>query len=225
MAPETVRVLDGYLRQSQAAREDSVSIAQQQEKIEAWASLRGVRVGRWHTDRDTSGSTLERPALSDALERIKSGATEGIIVSDLSRLSRANVGDALKMFSLIHDDYGGTVVVVDLGGESVDPTTPTGEAIITIMLAMARLEWRMTAAKIEEGKRAAAREGKWLNRPPVGYTVDDNGFLEPSDEAPLVREIYKRVAADGLDPALDWLGREKGAGADPARRWTRAWIT
>jgi DNA invertase Pin-like site-specific DNA recombinase len=219
--------MDGYLRQSRAQREGGSSLEQQRQKIEAWANLRGARIVEWHADQDVSGKTLERPGLQAALDRVRSGEVEGIVVSDLSRLSRANVGDALKLFATVRDEYGGTVVIVDLGGESVDPSTATGEAIITVLLAMARLEWRMTSEKVAAGKAESAHEGIWLGSPPLGYVTGPDFKLKPGPEAPLVREIFERTARNGAHEALRWLNAGNG-GVDRKngrpRQWTRTWL-
>src|SRR3954452_15777574 len=92
--------LDGYVRVSRVGGregESFISPAVQREQIKRWASLRGVAIGKWHTDLDVSGGKLERPGLDAAMARIRAGKTGGLAVARLDRFSRAGVADALKV--------------------------------------------------------------------------------------------------------------------------------
>src|SRR5215203_894605 len=133
--------LDGYIRVSRVGARNGDSFISpdvQRQKIEQWASLRDVEIAKWHTDLDQSGGKLSRPGFDRALERVQSGTTSGVVVAKLDRFSRAGVADALKLIeSVIEAD--GTVASVE---EGIDPTTPSGEFVMTLFLALARMQRR-----------------------------------------------------------------------------------
>jgi DNA invertase Pin-like site-specific DNA recombinase len=120
-----------------------------------------VEVAAWHKDIDQSGGKLDRPGLEALLARIEAGETGGIVVARLDRMSRLGVADALKLVERI-TEAGGEVAAIDLG---VDPTTQTGELLMTLMLALARMERRRLKAgwgvaiehAIERGPRSDRR--------------------------------------------------------------------
>ena len=187
---------DGYIRVSDTrgrSGESFISPDVQREQIENWAALRGVTIGAWHMDLDQTGGVLTRPGLDDGLERIRSGATNGLAVARLDRLSRAGVADALKLVEEIHD-HGGQIAAVDLG---VDPTTMFGEFGMTIMLALARMERRrITESWNTAQERAVARGVHIASKAPTGYRRDDAGRLVVIEEhREAVAEVFRLRAA------------------------------
>jgi DNA invertase Pin-like site-specific DNA recombinase len=46
----------------------------------------------------------------------------------------------------------------------------------------AELEADMIKQRVVEGLRAAEDAGKWTTRPPYGFTTDEDGYLQPTDE-------------------------------------------
>jgi site-specific DNA recombinase len=86
--------------------ESLISPELQREQGAAWASARGVEVEAVHQDLDQSGGKLERAGLDALMERIRSGQTDGVIVSKLDRLSRLGVADALRLVEQITEAGG-----------------------------------------------------------------------------------------------------------------------
>src|SRR5215207_6098012 len=192
--------LDGYIRVSdtQGRGDDDESLQgprQQREAIERWAASRpGVEIVQWHEDRDQTGSRMERPGFEALMGRIRAGQTQGVAVARLDRLSRARVVDALKAVEEI-DSHSGQVAAVDLG---IDPTTMFGEFAMTLMLALARMEWRRIDEAWDNSRAAAIARGVHIGKVPFGYRAGEGRRLvvhEP--EAKIVREIFKRKASAG----------------------------
>ncbi|MGZ6564914.1 MAG: recombinase family protein, partial [Solirubrobacteraceae bacterium] len=78
-----------------------------------------------------NGRTLDRPALSYALERIVEGRARGLVVSDLKRVSRspAELGALIAWFR----DADATLIALDLG---LDTSTPLGRQIASTLIAL-----------------------------------------------------------------------------------------
>ena len=196
--------LDGYVRVSQVAGREGdsfISPEVQRQQIEGWAKLRGVSIVAWHVDLDESGGKLQRPGLDAMMERLRSGETEGIAVSRLDRLSRANVGDALRLVQEVAD-HGGKISVVDLG---IDPTTIFGEFAMTIMLALARMEHRRLTESWQIAQERSIARGVPMGPTPFGYKRDESNRFVPSDEAPVTREAFRIAGASGIHAATSYL--------------------
>jgi DNA invertase Pin-like site-specific DNA recombinase len=216
------RPLDGYIRVSRVGGREGDSFISpdvQRETIQRWADLRGVQIGEWFTDLDQSGGKLKRPGLDEALERIEAEDSGGLAVARLDRLSRAGVGDALKLVEWIHD-HGGRIAAIDLG---IDPTTPFGEFAMTIMLALARMERRRIGDNWAVAQEKAVARGVHVaSATPTGYQRRDDGLLEPHpDHAPAITALFRMRAAGASWGALvDHMNRENVAGPYGALNWT-----
>jgi DNA invertase Pin-like site-specific DNA recombinase len=189
--------LDGYIRVSdtQGRDDDDESLQgprQQREAIERWAASRpGVEIVAWHEDRDQTGSRMERPGFETLMGRIRAGQTQGVAVARLDRLSRARVVEALKAVEEI-DSHGGQVAAVDLG---IDPTTMFGEFAMTLMLALARMEWRRIDEAWDKSRAAAIARGVHIGTVPFGYQADEGRRLVVHEaEAKIVRALFERKA-------------------------------
>ena len=127
-------VVDGYV----SLRGDSVvgagSTAIQRLQIAAWAAARGWRVGQIFEEPSTEGSPASAARLREALERVESGESDGIVAVRLTQLG-ASLREALCSIERI-EAAGGTFVSV---GDGIDFSTPTGRLILRLLLAVA--EW------------------------------------------------------------------------------------
>ena len=215
--------MDGYIRVSRVGGRDGpsfISPEQQREQIETWARLKDVEVVAWHTDLDVSGGTLRRPGLDEAMARVRSGQTGGIVVAYLDRLSRAGVPEALNLVYEIVDEQGGKFAAVDFG---VDPTTPFGEFGLTILLGLARMQRRRIGDTWRDSRRRAVERGVHISAaPPTGYVKGEGGVLAVDPVAgPVVSEVFRRRAAGDPWSGLADLLNERGVrGPYDAAQWT-----
>src|SRR4051812_7553046 len=162
--------LDAYIRVSDTRGRDADDAslqgpAQQRAAIERWAAGTGVELAEWHTDLDQSGTKLSRPAFDAMMDRIRTGQTEGVVVARIDRLSRASVIDALRTVEQING-WGGRVNAADLGS---DPGGYMGEMLMTLMLALARMEIRRIEDNWDQSQAAAVARRVQLGAAPFGY--------------------------------------------------------
>jgi DNA invertase Pin-like site-specific DNA recombinase len=146
---------------------------------------------------------MHRADVDTALERIRAGQTQGVIVAWLDRFSRAPTGEALSVYDDIRE-AGGQVVAVDMAG--IDPTDATGEMALTMHLAVNRMVWRKTTERYAQTRRDAIADGKAIGGAPFGYRykdptpkarshgVADSRLVEDPKRAPIVRELFERKA-------------------------------
>lgn len=212
--------LDGYVRISRVGgREGDTFISPdvQRTRIAQWAALRGAQIIAWHEDLDQSGGKMQRPGLDEALERVRHGATDGIVVAKLDRFARTLIG-ALETIARI-DEAGGQVVSVD---EGIDPSTPAGKAMQRLVLVFA--EWQLDVIR-EQWKvarqRAVQRGVHVASRVPTGYAKDEGGRLVPSPDAPVIRSVFEAKAAGASWAELARILNDAGVvGPYGAKQWT-----
>ena len=102
-------------------------------------------------DRD-SGRILERPGLGYALERIANGDANGLVVSDLQRLSGSIVDLGALMDWFRH--ARATLIALDLG---IDTSTPEGDHVAETLIALSTHEHERIASRTRMGLAAAVR--------------------------------------------------------------------
>lgn len=128
----------GYARVSTRGQSDDRQI---QDLIAA-----GVRRHDVHTDYGVSGSEGERPGLTRVLDALYPGDT--LVVTTLDRLGRS-VTNMLELATRLRA-RGVNLRVLNLGGGSVDTTTPIGSMVFTIMAALAQMELDIKRERIQD---------------------------------------------------------------------------
>jgi DNA invertase Pin-like site-specific DNA recombinase len=120
--------LIGYARVSTS---DQDTDRQQQDLLAA-----GVRRDDLYVDHGVSGARDKRPALDQCLDALQAGDT--LVITTLDRLGRSTT----HMLSVATDlqEQGISLKVLNLGGDSVDTTTPMGKMMFTVMAALAEME-------------------------------------------------------------------------------------
>jgi site-specific DNA recombinase len=181
----------GYSRVSRVAgREHLISPELQQARISSFAEVRGWNVEMLPPELDVSGGKVSRPVLDAAIARIERGEAEGVIVSQIDRLSRMMMASALGVIERI-EQAGGQVVAV---AENVDPTTPEGRMARNMFLSLAAMQRERNADSIADAKRRAVRLGIWpMSRVPFGYRKGEDRRLVPDNPEPVV-EMFRRRA-------------------------------
>jgi DNA invertase Pin-like site-specific DNA recombinase len=128
--------------------------------------------------------------LMEALQRVESGQSQGIVVAKLDRFGRSLV-DGLANIERIRAANGTFVSVQD----GLDLSTPTGKLILRIMFSMA--EWELDRVRDNwdvAQARAVARGIHGGGYTPLGYDrIKKGGRLRINKrEAPVVAEVFRR---------------------------------
>ena len=127
------------------------------------AALQAAGAARTFADNGVSGSTVERPQLSKALDRLEAG--DVLTVWKLDRLGR-NTRHVLDIIENIREQGAGFRSLT----EGLDTTGPMGAAMLTIMAAFAQLERDTMIERTRAGLAAAAANNRHGGRP---RKVDD----------------------------------------------------
>lgn len=209
---------DGYVRVSRVRGregESFISPAVQRERIAAHLTAHGHALGEVFEDLDLPGSHSERPGLKQAIARIESGESAGIVVAKLDRFGRSTIDIARNLERI--EKAGGVLLTA---AEGIDTSNPFGRFLVSIMGALAQLELeRITETWQTSRERAVERGVHIASRTPTGYVRRRDGRLEPGPAAPAVARLF-RAAAKGatwgeLAALLDGTPTPYGA-----TRWT-----
>jgi DNA invertase Pin-like site-specific DNA recombinase len=139
-----------------SARESS-SVIETMCQRSAWELLETVR-------EPDNGPTLDRPGLGYALERITSGAAQGLIVSDLQPISRSivDLGALMARFR----DAGATLIALDL---DIDTSTPEGRHVANTLIALSASDHQRIASGTRRGLDKGRASGRPNGRPAVSH--------------------------------------------------------
>jgi DNA invertase Pin-like site-specific DNA recombinase len=155
-----------------------------------WCELHGHRVAGIYRDEGISGfSGARRPEFERLLADARNGVGRLIVCWRLDRLSR-NRPDFTRVLDLC--DAGG--VQLASVTESLDSSTPTGEAMRDIIAIFARMESRNISVRVARAREEAARAGRPVpgGARPYGYAADKVTVIP--GEAAVLREAARRVA-------------------------------
>jgi DNA invertase Pin-like site-specific DNA recombinase len=185
--------VDIYIRVSRVGgREHLISPEEQERDARAFAEKRGLKIGQVFTDLDESGGTTDRPELQKALDRVRSGKSQGIVVAYLSRLTR-DTQQGLELIAEIQA-AGGEVYAPNLA----DHTTADGRMINTIQLAIDAGMRERAKEQIARSREAAIAKGiPVTNRDAVGYRRDPETrkYVPDPKVAPVIAELFAHRAA------------------------------
>jgi DNA invertase Pin-like site-specific DNA recombinase len=222
--------LDAYIRVSdtRGRSADDVTLQgpeHQRAAIERWAAGTGADIAAWHKDLDQSGTRLSRPEFDVMMERIRTRQTGGVVVARIDRLSRASVIDALRTVEQIRE-WGGKVNAADLG---TDPGGYMGEMLMTLMLALARMEIRRIGDNWDQSQRSAVARRVHIGKAPFGYRKVPRGEPDAGclvivrGEATIVVELFERKVAGATWLELArWL--DEVAPKSGGRKWGRSTV-
>jgi site-specific DNA recombinase len=153
----------GYIRVSMK-REEMISPETQRAAIEHLAARTGRKIIDWVVDLDKTGRNFKRK-ITKAIDRVKAGEADEIIVWKFSRFGRDRYGNAVYLAEL--ENAGGRLVSAT---EEVDADTATGRFQRGVLLEVSAFESDRAGETWAETYDYRVREGlPPLGRPRFGY--------------------------------------------------------
>lgn len=141
-----------------------------------------------------SGDTIDaRPEIQKLLAEVEQGIYAGVLVVDIDRLARGDTVDQ----GIIARTFKLSNTKIITPKKIYDPNSEYDEEYFEFELFMARREYKIIARRIQRGRIASVKDGKFIgSTPPYGYDKvkikNGKGYtLEPNEEADVVRTIYK----------------------------------
>lgn len=193
----------GYVRVStQEQASSGVGLDAQRDAIRAECERRDWSLVRIAEDRGASGRDLRRPGVQEALDDLRGGAADTLMVAKLDRLSRSMVDFAGLMARAQREEWA--IVALDC---AVDTTTPAGEAMAHVLATFAQFERRLIGQRTKEALAVKRAQGVRLGAPPS----------IPTEVADRIRR--EREAGTTLQAIADGLNRDGVATPRGGRCW------
>ena len=200
-----------YLRKSRADLEaeklgEGETLARHKKILTELAARKGLYVEKVYQE-IVSGDTIEaRPEIQKLIEDCYAGKYRGIIIIEVTRLSRGSSGDAQKIMDCLKyaNRNNGLLVVTptkvyDVAHNSDD------EEYMEFELFMSRREYKMIKKRMDRGRKQAVVEGNYMGSyRPYGYdilkTKTARTLIPNEDEAPIVKKIYEWTVKNNMTP-------------------------
>jgi len=173
--------------------------------LRKFSSDRNLIIYNEYLDNGISGSIKKRPALDKLMSDAKKKKFDVILVWRFDRFARSSrhLVEALHTFRHLDIQFISY-------NENIDTGSPLGEAMFTIISAMAQLERDIIKERVKAGLKNARNKGKTLGRPKVD--IDLTRAKEMQNEGDSIRSISikLRIPRTTLIRALKNQGVQKG---------------
>ncbi len=154
----------------------------QLEALREYAERRGFAVVSEFVDHGVSGTKTSRPQLDRLMDAARKRAVDVVCVFRFDRMARSCV-HLLRVL----EEFNALGVEFVSYSENLDTSTPMGQAMFTIMGALAQLERDVLVERSVEGQRRARARGKHVGRPRLEINPDRVTALR--DQGKSQREI------------------------------------
>jgi DNA invertase Pin-like site-specific DNA recombinase len=152
--------------------ENGSSLDAQRAKLDAYASLYDLQIVAVISDDGESAATLKRPGLQRALDMLRSGEADGLLVAKLDRLSRS-VADWQRLIESYFGERGGKQLFSV--ADSIDTRTAAGRLVLNVLVAVAQWEREAIGERTREVLRHRIRSGKRCGKVRFGFDLADDG--------------------------------------------------
>lgn len=172
--------------------ENGHSIDEQIERMKKYCDAMGWTVYKIYTDAGFSGANTDRPALQQMIKDVENGKLDKVLVYKLDRLSRSQLDTLFlieKVFLANNTDFVSMC-------ENFDTSTPFGRAMIGILAVFAQLEREQIKERMNMGKAARAKQGKYYGsgHNPLGYDYINGELVVNEFEAMQINRIFNEYA-------------------------------
>jgi DNA invertase Pin-like site-specific DNA recombinase len=187
----------GYIRVSTEEQADTgVSLQAQRAKLQQYAALYDLDLIAVEEDAGVSAKTLDRPGLQAALDRLRRGEADGLVIAKLDRLSRS----VLDWNTLI-DGYFGERAGKQLWSvsDSIDTRTAAGRLVLNVLMSVAQWEREVIAERTRDALAHKRSRSERCGKVRYGFVLAGDGITEvpnPAEQAGLA--AIARLRAEGL---------------------------
>lgn len=190
-----------YLRKSRADEEAEQTegedtLSRHRKILTDLAARKGLYVEKIYEE-VMSGQTIEaRPEIQKMIKECYEGKYKGIIVIEVTRLSRGSQGDAqIIMDCLKYSNHNNGLLVITPTKTYDIAHSPEDEEYMEFELFMSRREYKMINKRMERGRKQAVVEGNYMgSKRPYGYNIVKGKKLRTltpnEEEAPIVKMIF-----------------------------------
>ena len=154
--------------------------------LRAYCAARGFSVLREFVDVGESGAKDSRPQLNELMAAARKRLLDAVVVWRFDRFARST-----KHLLLALEEFRSLGVQFISYQENIDTSSPLGQALFTIVSAVAQLERDLIRDRVSAGIRHAQACGKQLGRP--RRIVNDAEVRRLRSEGASLREIATKL--------------------------------
>jgi DNA invertase Pin-like site-specific DNA recombinase len=154
--------------------------------LRAYCAARGFSVQREYVDSGESGAKDSRPQLNELMDAARKRQFDAVVVWRFDRFARST-----KHLLLALEEFRSLGIQFTSYQENIDTTSPLGQALFTIVSAVAQLERDLIRERVSAGIRNARACGKQFGRPRRIVNHDDVRRLR--SEGASLRQIAAKL--------------------------------
>jgi DNA invertase Pin-like site-specific DNA recombinase len=154
--------------------------------LRAYCAARGFSDLREYIDIGESGAKDSRPQLNELMAAARKRQFDSVIVWRFDRFARST-----KHLLLALEEFRSLGIKFISYQENIDTSSPLGQALFTIVSAVAQLERDLIRERVSAGIRNARASGKQLGRPRRGANHDDVRRLRADGAS--IRQIAQKL--------------------------------
>ena len=193
----------GYVRVStEHQAQEGVSLAEQEARIRAYCVALGLELVGVEVDAGESAATLSRPGLTRALEALRDGKADVLVVTKLDRLTRSIRDlDALLAGPL----RSGALISI---GEQFDTGTATGRLVLNVLASVGQWEREIIGERIRAALAHKRSLGQNIGQVPYGFRLGPDGVHleeDPDEQAVIGRIRDLRRQGMSYRSLVSWL--------------------
>ena len=200
-----------YLRKSRADVEaeklgEGETLARHKKILTELAARNGYYIEKIYHE-IVSGETIQaRPQMQELIKDCYAGKYKGVLVIEVTRLSRGNQGDAQTILDCLK--YANN----NRGIQIITPTkvydvahSPDDEEYMEFELFMSRREYKMIQKRMERGRIQAVVEGNYMGSyRPYGYDIlktrTGRTLVPNGEESTIVKNIFEWTVKENMTP-------------------------
>ena len=188
-----------YLRKSRADIEKEAqghyeTLAHHERELTELAGSMGLPVDDTFRELVSGESIAARTQFQALMEGVQRREYGYVLCHAVDRLGRGDMMEYGWVLSTFQ--YSGTKIVTP--GKVYDPTDPLDLQQLQFQMLFSNVEYGRIKERLRSGRVAAVRDGQYIGSiPPYGYdkaVIDRKKTLVPNDKAPIVQEVYERIA-------------------------------
>ena len=160
-----------YLRKSRAdleaeAHGEGETLARHEKALIELAARQKLNVEKIYREIVSGETIASRPVMQQLLNDVREGAWDGVLVVEVERLAR---GDTIDQGIVAQTfQFSSTKIITPL--KTYDPNNEYDEEYFEFGLFMSRREYKTINRRLQSGRTASVREGKYVaNKAPYGY--------------------------------------------------------
>lgn len=154
--------------------------------LRTYCAVRGFEAAHEYVDVGQSGAKDSRPELDKLMDDARKRKFDAILVWRFDRFARST-----KHLLLALEEFRSLGVQFISYNENIDTSSPLGQALFTIVSAVAQLERDLIRERVSAGIRNARAKGRKFGRPV--RAVDRGRILEMRAEGQSLRRIAESL--------------------------------